>query len=80
MKDFKIEAFQTVLTDELIPYIDANFRTTRQRVKPCYGRPINGRYGNALRSRLHKPGVFSQYALLSGGIYTPEEVKGQSKT
>ena len=29
---------------------------------------------------LNKPDVFSYYALLSGGIYTPEEVKGQSKT
>ena len=27
MKDFKIEPFQTVLIDELIPYVDANFRT-----------------------------------------------------
>ena len=27
MRDFKIEPFQTVLIDELIPYIDANFRT-----------------------------------------------------
>ena len=27
MKDFKIDPFQTVLIDELIPYIDTNFRT-----------------------------------------------------
>ncbi|MCE5326015.1 MAG: hypothetical protein LLG01_06335, partial [Planctomycetaceae bacterium] len=27
LRDFKIDPFQTVLVDELIPYIDANFRT-----------------------------------------------------
>ena len=28
---------------------------------------------------LNKPDVFSYYALLSGGIYTPEEIKDKSK-
>jgi predicted alpha/beta superfamily hydrolase len=28
---------------------------------------------------LNKPDVFSHYALLSGGIYTPEEIKDKSK-
>ncbi|WP_207423471.1 alpha/beta hydrolase-fold protein [Desertivirga brevis] len=31
MRNFKIDAFQTVLTEELIPYIDANFSTLANR-------------------------------------------------
>jgi enterochelin esterase-like enzyme len=27
IREFKIEPFQTVLIDELIPYVDAHFRT-----------------------------------------------------
>lgn len=31
MKEFKIEPFQKVLVDELIPYVDANFRTIAKK-------------------------------------------------
>ena len=31
MKEFKIDTFQTVLIDELIPYVDAHFRTIANR-------------------------------------------------
>src|SRR4051794_30789052 len=27
LKDFKVDLFQTVLVDELLPYVDANFHT-----------------------------------------------------
>ncbi len=32
-----------------------------------------------MQSRLNKPDVFSYYALLSGGIYTPDELKDKTK-
>jgi len=78
MRNFKIEPFQTVLVDELIPYIDANFRTI---AKPS-GRAMAGLSMGGMETHtitLNKPDVFSYYALLSGGTYTPEEIKDKSK-
>jgi hypothetical protein len=39
LRDFKVEAFQTVLVDELIPYVDVNFRTIANQ-------PNRGWHGN----------------------------------
>lgn len=78
IREFKIDTFQTVLTKELIPYVDANFRTL---AKPSHramaGLSMGGMETHAIT--LNKPDVFSYYALMSGGIYTPEELKDQSK-
>ena len=78
MRSFKIEPFQTVLVDELIPYIDGNFRTV---AKPSH-RAMGGLSMGGMETHtitLNKPGVFSYYALLSGGTYTPAEIKDKSK-
>lgn len=78
MASFKIEPFQTVLVDELIPYVDANFRTmANQANRAMAGLSMGGMETHTIT--LNKPDVFSQYALLSGGIYTPEEIKDKSK-
>jgi enterochelin esterase-like enzyme len=78
LKEFKIEPFQTVLVDELIPYIDANFRTiAKQTHRAMAGLSMGGMETHTIT--LNKPDVFSYYALLSGGIYTPEEIKDKSK-
>jgi enterochelin esterase-like enzyme len=78
LKEFKIEPFQTVLVDELIPYIDANFRTIAKRThRAMAGLSMGGMETHTIT--LNKPDVFSYYALLSGGIYTPEEIKDKSK-
>jgi len=77
MKDFKIDSFQTVLVDELVPYIDANFRTLANPSNPAMaGLSMGGMETHTIT--LNKPGVFDYYALLSGGIYTPEEIKDKS--
>lgn len=77
MKDFKIDSFQTVLVDELIPYIDANFRTlANPSNRAMAGLSMGGMETHTIT--LNKPGVFEYYALLSGGIYTPEEIKDKS--
>jgi enterochelin esterase-like enzyme len=77
MKEFKIEPFQTVLVDELIPYIDANFRTVAdQSHRAMAGLSMGGVEAHTIT--LNKPDVFGYYALLSGGIFTPEELKGKS--
>ena len=74
MKDFKIEPFQTVLVDELIPYVDANFRTiAKPAQRAMAGLSMGGMETHTIT--LNKPEVFSYYALLSGGTYTPAEIK-----
>jgi len=78
LREFKIDTFQTVLVDELIPYIDANFRTiAKQSHRAMAGLSMGGMETHTIT--LNEPDVFSHYALLSGGIYTPEEIKDKSK-
>ena len=72
------EAFQTVLVDELIPYIDANFRTIADPAHRAMGGLSMGGMETHVIT-LNKPDVFSYYALLSGGVYTPAEIKDKSK-
>jgi enterochelin esterase-like enzyme len=78
LRDFKVDAFQTVLIDELLPYVDANFRTIADREhRAMAGLSMGGMETHAIT--LNKPEIFSRYALLSGGIYTPEELKESAK-
>lgn len=78
IRNFKIDAFQTVLVDELIPYIDANFRTIANPLnRAMAGLSMGGMETHAIT--LGKPDVFCWYALLSGGLYTPGEIKDKSK-
>jgi enterochelin esterase-like enzyme len=78
MRNFDITGFQTVLVDELIPYVDANFRTLADRShRAMAGLSMGGMETHAIT--LNKPDVFSYYALLSGGLYKPEEIKDPSK-
>jgi len=78
LASFKIEPFQTVLVEELIPYVDSNFRTlSNQANRAMGGLSMGGMETHTIS--LNKPEVFSHYALLSGGIYKPEEIKDKSK-
>lgn len=78
LRDFDIKPFQTVLVDELIPYIDANYRTLAdQSHRAMAGLSMGGMETKMIT--LNKPDVFSHYALLSGGVYKPEEIKDKSK-
>jgi enterochelin esterase-like enzyme len=78
LRNFDIKPFQTVLVDELIPYVDANFRTIAdQPHRAMAGLSMGGMETHTIT--LNKPEVFSHYALLSGGVYTPEEIKDKSK-
>jgi enterochelin esterase-like enzyme len=78
MREFKIDPFQTVLVDELIPYIDANFRTIADAGhRAMAGLSMGGMETHTIT--LNKPEVFSYYALLSGGLYKPDEIKDKSK-
>ncbi len=78
LRSFDITPFQTVLVDELIPYVDANFRTIAdQEHRAMAGLSMGGMETKMIT--LNKPEVFSHYALLSGGIYAPEDIKDKSK-
>ena len=78
LKNFDITPFQTVLVDELIPSIDANFNTIAdQQHRAMAGLSMGGMETHTIT--LNKPEVFSYYALLSGGLYKPEEIKDKSK-
>lgn len=78
MRSFKIEPFQTVLVDELIPYVDANFRTlANQENRAMAGLSMGGMETHTIT--LNRPEIFSHFALLSGGVYKPEEIKDKSK-
>lgn len=78
LRNFDITPFQTVLVDELIPYVDANFRTMAdQPHRAMAGLSMGGMETHTIT--LNKPEVFSHFALLSGGMYKPEEIKDKSK-
>ncbi len=77
INEFKIEPFQTVLVDELIPYIESHFRTlTGQPNRAMAGLSMGGFETRLIT--LAKPEVFSHYALLSGGVYSVEDIKGKA--
>lgn len=73
-----VAAFQTVLLDELIPYIDAHFRTKSNRDnRAMAGLSMGGFETHTIT--LAKPEVFGYWGLLSGGNYTPAELEGKMK-
>jgi len=78
LRSFDIKPFQTVLLDELIPYVDASFRTIADLKHRAMGGLSMGGFETHTIT-LANPDVFSYYALLSGGIYKPEEIKDKSK-
>ena len=78
LRNFDIGPFQTVLVDELIPYVDANFRTIADQPH----RAMAGLSMGGMETRLitiNKPDVFSHFGLLSGGTYKAEDIKDKSK-
>ncbi len=78
IREFDIKHFQTVLVDELIPYVDAHFRTLAdQPNRAMAGLSMGGMETKMIT--MNKPEVFSHYALLSGGTYKPEDIADKSK-
>jgi hypothetical protein len=74
LRNFDIIPFQTVLVDELIPYVDANFRTLANQENRAMAGLSMGAFETRLVT-LNKPEVFSYYGLFSGGVYNPEDLK-----
>jgi enterochelin esterase-like enzyme len=73
LRDFKIEPFQTVLVDELIPYIDANFRTlSDQPYRAMAGLSMGGMETRMIT--LKNLAKFSHIGLFSGGSISLDDV------
>lgn len=71
-------ALETVLVDELVPYIDSNFMTKPEKKnRAMAGLSMGGMGTHAVT--LARPEVFGSYGLMSGGIYTPQELEGREK-
>ncbi len=78
LRNFDIKPFQTVLVDELIPYIDKNFSTLANKDnRAMAGLSMGGMETKMIT--LNRPEVFSHYALLSGGVYAPSDIKDKSQ-
>jgi enterochelin esterase-like enzyme len=73
-----VGAFQTVLLDELIPYVDGHFRTIANRNnRAMAGLSMGGFETHTIT--LNKPDVFGYWGLLSGGNYNPTQLKDKTK-
>lgn len=69
-----MKALETVLVDELVPYIDANFLTKADKKnRAMAGLSMGGMGTHAVT--LARPETFGSYGILSGGMYTPDELK-----
>lgn len=78
LRNFDIKPFQTVLVDELIPYVDKTFRTIAKPEKRAMaGLSMGGMETKTIT--MNRPEVFSHYGLLSGGVYAPADIKDKSK-
>ncbi len=75
---FKVDNFQTVLVDELVPYIDSHFKTKANKDnRAMAGLSMGGMETKAIT--LARPEVFGYYGLLSGGTYAPADIKDKNQ-
>lgn len=73
LANFDVSKFQTVLVDELVPYVDANFRTVaNQKNRAMAGLSMGGMETRWIT--LKKLDTFSHIGLLSGGTISLEDV------
>src|SRR5690606_12744798 len=75
LSSFDIGPFETVLLDELIPYVDANFRTLSDQPH----RAMAGLSMGAMETKtitLKHLDTFSHIGLFSGGSITLDDVNG----
>ena len=71
---FTAKEFETVLIDELIPHIEANFLTKNDK----WNRAMAGLSMGGMTTRLitlRRPEMFGYWGLLSGGTYMPDDIK-----
>ena len=70
---FNFSAFERVLIDDLIPFVDANFRTVaKQPYRAMAGLSMGGMQTRVIT--LANPNVFSHVGIFSGGSIAPTEI------
>ena len=74
MNDYTAEDFETVLCDELVPYIDSHYKTRTDKWGRAMAGLSMGGYETSIIT-LRRPEVFGYYGLLSGGSYSPKDIK-----
>ena len=73
---FSAKDFETVLCDELIPYVDSHFLTkTDRNSRAMCGLSMGGMETHSIT--LSRPQTFGYWGLFSGGVYTPKELEGK---
>lgn len=78
LREFTAEAFEKVLVDELVPYIDANFQTRADKAHRAMAGLSMGAFETKLIT-LRRPEVFGYYGLMSGGQYAPTDIKDKKQ-
>jgi len=74
LRDFNIGPFQTVLCEELVPYVDTHFRTLADQAnRAMAGLSMGGMETKTIT--LNKLDVFSHIGLFSGGSIAREDIK-----
>ena len=71
---FTAKEFETVLVDELVPYIDQHFLTIADKENRAMAGLSMGGIETKLIT-LRRPEVFGSWGLLSGGTYQPDDIK-----
>ena len=75
---FNYKNFETVLVDELVPYVDSHFRTiAKKESRAMAGLSMGGMETKNIT--LARPEAFDFYGLLSGGTYAPADFEGKAK-
>ena len=78
LNSFTAEDFEKVLVDELVPYVDANFRTKAEKKYRAMAGLSMGGFETRLIT-LRRPEVFGHYGLMSGGTYSPADIKDKDQ-
>ena len=78
LREFTAEAFEKVLVDELVPYIDANFQTRADKAHRAMAGLSMGGFETKLIT-LRRPEAFGYYGLMSGGQYAPNDIKDKKQ-
>ena len=71
---FTAKEFETMLVDELVPYIDQHFLTIAKKESRAMAGLSMGGVETKLIT-LRRPEVFGSWGLLSGGTYQPDDIK-----
>ncbi|MBO7593899.1 MAG: glycosyl hydrolase family 10, partial [Salinivirgaceae bacterium] len=74
IRQFDAMEFQTMLCDELVPYVDSHFKTKTDRAnRALAGLSMGGMETKLISGR--KVDMFASFGLLSGGQFAPTDFK-----